>query len=168
MIVVTGVNEVMTSMAVAVVTVVSLVLSSEVDFTLVVDGSEDTGTLYVFSSVLALDATVDSGKMLVLKDALIDVGSDNNVVANSLFVGSLDCERSVVFGTGDSALMEVPVSALDDVGTAMDEVVVSVVVKTFDCSMVVASVVGVMAFETSAVISVIDCTEETGKLLLVT
>ena len=71
MIVLTGVNEVVPSMVVDVETVVSLVLSSEVDSTLVVDGTEDTGTLDMFSSVLALDDTVDTGKVVVVKNALV-------------------------------------------------------------------------------------------------
>ncbi len=84
--VVTGVNEVVLAMVVAVETIVSLVLSSVVDSTLVVDGTEDTGTLDVISSVLELDDTVDTGEVVVLEDALVDVeGAD--VASETVVVG---------------------------------------------------------------------------------
>ena len=89
--VVTGVNEVLTSMVVAVEIVVSLVVSSEVDSTLVVDGTEDTGTLDMFSNVLAPDDIVVTGEVVVRENALVDVEGDD-VASETVVVRSLDCE----------------------------------------------------------------------------
>ena len=163
MLVVIGVNELVISMVVASEGVVPLVLSSEVDSTLVVDGTENTGTLDLFSGVLALDDTVDTGEVVVLEDAFVDVEGDD-VVSETVVVGSLDCE--LVASEIDSAGLDVTTVVLDEVGTAADEAVVTVVMMTLDCSNVVASVVDVIALGTSSVNSVLDCTEENGKLLV--